>query len=78
MRIFLHREPRRLMATEENSEADCLLCLQGHVRMPRWESMWSLMQWWSNPTARSHLEAWVNIWVRSAGLALVIAGCLLV
>lgn len=36
------------------------------------------MQWWSNPSARSHLEAWVNIWVRSAGLALVIAGWLLV
>ena len=40
--------------------------------------MWSLMQWWSNPRARSHLEAWVNIWVRSAGLALVLAGWLLV
>lgn len=40
--------------------------------------MWSLMQWWSNPSARSHLEAWVNIWVRSAGLALVLAGWLLV
>lgn len=36
------------------------------------------MQWWSNPSARSHLEAWVNIWVRSAGLALVLAGWLLV
>lgn len=40
--------------------------------------MWSLMQWWSNPSARSHLEAWVNIWVRSAGSALVLAGWLLV
>lgn len=28
--------------------------------------------------ARSHLEAWVNIWVRSAGLGLVLAGWLLV
>lgn len=36
------------------------------------------MQWWSNPSARSHLEAWVNIWVRSAGLALVLAGWFLV
>lgn len=28
--------------------------------------------------ARSHLEAWVNIWVRSAGSGLVLAGWLLV
>lgn len=27
--------------------------------------------------ARSHLEAWVDIWVRSAGLGLVLAGWLL-
>lgn len=36
--------------------------------------MWSLMQWWRNPSMHSHLEAWVNMWVRSAGLAVVFGG----